>query len=135
MFRDEDYEVNNKNYTKSVTWKTDEIRKGEHYTVLDISVNDKTIIDANRRPIISTYIHSFIYYLYDALSTGKGLKIRFIDYNNREITTRQLSKTEIDGLKCMTNIYIEYLHLVKNEFDSFTKEGLEDEELYFSKLL
>ena len=92
-------------YYESVYTREDK-RNGATYTVIDISL---------QRWLMSLDIefHQILRYFNESLSNGNGLKIRLINSLGAEINTRELSQTEIAGLRHMVAAQFETANYIR----------------------
>lgn len=84
-------------------WETEDYRSGDNYTVLDIPLPERKDGDYRKYETME----NFVRYFSDSLLNGNELKIRLTNKQQVSILTRPLSQVEIDGLKCILNMYEE----------------------------
>ena len=88
-----------------VEYTSEDIRSGTTYTVIDISLKRYLLSDSGFHPILC--------YFNESLSNGNGLKIRLINSLGAEINTRELSQTEIAGLRHMVAAQFETANYIR----------------------
>ena len=97
-----------------IIYTREDMRGGATWTEIDISLErylTSTSVESARNNF-----HSILRYFNESLSNGNGLKIRLLTDYGAEVNTRELSQTEIAGLRHMIAAQFETANYIRGLF-------------------